>query len=90
MQIVKKMLLTVFVARGSKLVSSGFQRKDSSFTCDKVVDLGNSELENLSSFIFGYAVSFYKLMLVLLCVQTLASLMGIPGRELGVVFGFKV
>ena len=63
---------------------------DSSFTCDRVVDLGNFELGNLSSYIFGYALYFYMLMLVLFCVQTLASSMGIPGRELGVVFGFKV
>ena len=62
----------------------------SSLTCNRVVDWGNSELGNLSSFAIVSAISFYKLMLVFILFTTLASSMGNPSHELGVVFGFKV
>ena len=84
------MMLAVFKGRGFNMVSPMFQHLGSCLACNEVVESVTLILGACTTLPLAMQFSFYKLMLILSYVQTLTSSMGKPGRELGVVFGFKV
>ena len=83
------MMLAVLKGLGFNSVSPVFQRLGSCPACNRVVEGVILSLGACTALPLATQFSFYKLMLILSCVQTLASSTDKPNRELGVVFGLK-